>query len=82
MAISENLLKILACPETKAPVSLAPHSLVESLNQRITKGDLKNHAGKVVKDTMDSGLVRSDGKRLYPIIKDIPVMLIDEGIDL
>ena len=82
MAISENLLKILACPETKAPVSLAPHFLVESLNQRIKKGDLKNHAGKVVKDTMESALVRSDGKRLYPIIKDIPVMLIDEGIDL
>ena len=82
MAISEQLLKILACPETKTPVSLAPPALIDSLNQQIKSGSLKNHAGKVVSEVMDSGLLRSDGKRLYPIINDIPVMLIDDGIDL
>ena len=82
MAINEQLLKILACPETKAPVALAPSIMVENLNRQIKSGSLKNHSGKIVSEVMEAGLLRSDGKRLYPIVKNIPVMLINEGIDL
>ena len=80
--VNPELIEILACPETKQPVKLAESALVEKLNQLIERGELTNRAGKPVKEKMEAGLLREDGKYLYPIIEDIPVMLIDEGIPL
>ena len=82
MSIDPELLKILACPETKEPVSLAPEELVTKLNGLITEGGIKNRGGEEVTETMDAGLIREDGKFLYPIRDDIPVMLIDEAIEI
>lgn len=73
---------MLCCPETKADVSLADAPLIESLNRKVEAGQLKNRGGEIVKEKMDSGLVRADGKYLYPIREDIPIMLIDEAIPL
>jgi len=80
MAIDEELVKILACPETKEPVALATKDMVEKINALIKAGTLENVAGDKVKDAIDGGLLREDGKILYPVRNDIPVMLIDEGI--
>ncbi len=33
-------------------------------------------------DPIDEGLVREDAKILYPVREDIPIMLIDEAIEL
>ena len=82
MPISEELLKILACPETKQPLTLAPADLISSLNTRISQGQLSNRAGKSVTEPIDGGLVREDGQYLYPIRDDIPIMLIDEALAL
>lgn len=82
MAISKELLEILACPETKQSLCLADTSLVESLNARIRQGQVNNRGGEAVTESMDAGLVREDGQYLYPIRDDIPVMLIDESIAL
>ena len=80
--IDQDLLDILVCPDDKTPVTLADASLVASLNDRIKNGTLKNRAGQAVTEEMNGGLVRADGKYLYPIRDDIPVMLIDEAIPL
>lgn len=80
--IDPELLKIMCCPETHQPIALADASLIEKLNQQITAGQLKNRIGQPVKEKIDGGLVREDGKFLYPIRGDIPVMLIDEAIAL
>jgi uncharacterized protein YbaR (Trm112 family) len=80
--VSEELVEILACPETKQPVSLAEPAEIERLNQLVSQGKLVNRAGEKVEKPLDGGLVREDGKILYPIIEDIPVMLIEEGIPL
>ena len=45
-------------------------------------GTLTNRAGEPVRERLDGGLVRADGKVLYPIREDIPVMLVDEAIPL
>ena len=82
MNIDPELLKILACPETKEPVSLASDELVAKLNSLIEKGGVKNRGGDNVTETMDAGLLREDGRFLYPIRDDIPVMLIDEAIEI
>ena len=80
--LDKDLLAILCCPETKQDVTLADQSLVDGLNQRIEKGELKNKAGQAVSGKLDGGLIRTDKKILYPVREDIPVMLIEEGIPL
>lgn len=82
MALDQELLKILVCPETHLPVSLASPELVEQLNARIVAGTIKNRHGALVADKVDGALVRSDGKVLYPVREDIPIMLVDEAIEL
>lgn len=82
MAIDEALLKILVCPETKMPVSLADTNLVAKINATIQNGTAKSRNGQTVKTPIDAGLLRSDKAILYPIREDIPIMLVDEGIVL
>ena len=80
--IDQALLDILACPETKEEVHLAPDHVVEAVNGRISAGALVNRGGEKVTEPIDGGLVRADGAYLYPIREEIPIMLIDEAIPL
>ncbi len=80
--IDQQLLEILACPETKEPVHLAEADLIERINQAIAGGKLKNRGGEKMAEAIDGGLIRKDGKFLYPIRDEIPIMLIEEAIPL
>ena len=82
MAINKALLDILLCPDSKQSLTLAEPALLDTLNQRIRQGTLKNRVGTIVSDPIDGGLVREDRRYLYVIRDDIPVMLIDEAIPL
>ena len=80
--IDQDLLSILCCPETKQEVALADRALIDRLNARIERGELKNRSGQTVMDKLDAGLIRADRQVLYPVRDDIPVMLIEEAIPL
>lgn len=80
--IDSELLKILRCPETHQPVRVAEPALIEKLNRQIGSGGQQNRAGQTVKEKVDGGLVRNDGKFLYPIRQGVPVMLFEEAIPL
>ncbi len=80
--IDPELRKLLCCPETHQDLRDAELSLIDKLNQQIAGGTLKHRAGRLVTRNIDGGLIRTDGKFLYPIRQDIPVMLIDESIAL
>ena len=82
MPVSTELLEILVCPETKQPVALATAELLEELNQKIRKGELRNRSGETVEKELTEALVREDERVLYPVDDGIPVMLIDESIEL
>ena len=82
MALQPFLLEILVCPETKANLALAPSELVRQLNAAIEKGALLNRAGERVSPKVEAALVRQDQAVAYPVRDDIPVLLIDEQIDL
>ena len=78
--IHPQLLKTLVCPENHVPLQLADERLLGRLNQAIAAGSLKNRAGKTIEKPLHGGLVREDQAVLYPILDDIPVLLINEGI--
>ena len=80
--ITKELLEILCCPETHQPLRIADSAVVEKLNGEIAASQLKNRGGKPVSPKIEGGLIRQDGKYLYPIRSNIPVMLIDEAIPL
>lgn len=82
MTIDKDLLAILCCPDTKQALTTAETTLVNKLNEAVAHGGLMNKAKKPVSQQLDGGLVRADGKILYPIRENIPVMLIEEGIPL
>ena len=52
------------------------------MKARAEAGTLVNRAGQPVREKMEAGLLRADGKALYPIREDIPVMLVEEAIPL
>lgn len=80
--VDKELLNILCCPETKQDLELADQGLINKINQLIKKGELKNRAGELIKDPIDAGLIREDRKYLYPVREDIPILLIDEAINI
>ena len=81
-ALDKDLLAILACPETKEPVSLADAELVSRLNAAIESGALSSRDGNKIERSLDAALVRQDGKVAYAVRGGIPIMLIDESIQL
>jgi uncharacterized protein YbaR (Trm112 family) len=82
MPVSSELLEILVCPETKQPVALAGEDVLAQVNEKIAAGTLRNRGGDKVDKSIVEGLVREDGKVLYPVDDGIPVMLIEESIEL
>ncbi len=80
--VTPELLKILCCPETHQALRESTPELVNELNRQIASGTLKNRAGKTVTSKLSGGLVRTDGKYLYPIREKIPIMLVDEALPL
>lgn len=80
--IAPELLKILVCPETHQPVKKASSQRLEQLQARFQAGKLTNRKGEPVKEKFDGALVREDGAVAYLVIDSIPMMLIDEAIEL
>lgn len=80
--ISKELLDLLVCPKNRMPLTLADEELLARLNQAIAAGKVKNYSGQQVTESLAGALLRQDGNVLYPIIDDIPIMLVDEAIPL
>lgn len=82
MPIDPELLEILVCPETRQPLTVAGTELLERLNAAVANGSAVTRGGEAVPDPVTEGLLREDGRVLYPIRQDIPIMLIDESIEV
>jgi uncharacterized protein YbaR (Trm112 family) len=80
--MTPELLQMLRCPETQQALALAETALVERLNAEVITGELRNRAGQPVTVKLDAGLMRADGKVLYPIRRNVPVLLVNEAITL
>lgn len=82
MALDEDLLELMVCPDSREKLALADASMVAKLNARVEAGNLKNRAGNVVDKKLDAALVRDNGEYAYAVVDDIPNLIVDEGIPL
>ena len=73
--IDKQLLEILVCPETGEPLEI-----VGRLNELVETGTLVDRAGERVSEKIDGGLICRDGKYLYPVRENIPILLIENSI--
>ena len=82
MPIDAELIEILVCPETRQPVKLAPPETLAQINADIEAGRLRYRGGDPVEKPIEEGLLREDGRILYVIDDSIPIMLVDQSIEL
>jgi uncharacterized protein YbaR (Trm112 family) len=77
-----KLLAFLRCPEDHSDLKAADDTLIQQINSAIRAGLITNHAGQVLETAIDGGLIRARGDLLYPVVRDIPLLLRDEAISL
>ncbi|TLY52868.1 MAG: hypothetical protein E6K53_02825 [Gammaproteobacteria bacterium] len=78
--MDKRLLDILCCPVSKTPVKLMNRTQLDALNREIAQHMVKTTAGVEVQSALAAGLITTDGKLIYRIDDDIPVMLADEAV--
>ncbi|PYQ30557.1 MAG: hypothetical protein DMF56_07035 [Acidobacteria bacterium] len=77
MAVDQELLEILACPLCKEEVKLVP--LPEAKRGPIRDKFRDKFRGE--EPVVEEGLQCVKCRRVYPIVSDIPVMLVEEALD-
>lgn len=80
MAIDRRLLEILCCPVSRRPLRLLRTEQLQWLNSAIIAGNVQDVNGRAVNQAIGAGLITDDGKVVYRIEDDIPVLLPEEGI--
>lgn len=77
MAIDSELLEILACPLCKQEVKLV--SLADA--RRTTVRDKYREKFRGEEPVVEQGLQCVKCHRVYPVVSDIPVMLVEEAFE-
>ncbi|MCB1743065.1 MAG: Trm112 family protein [Gammaproteobacteria bacterium] len=80
MALDKKFLEILVCPVTKAPLKELSADRLATLNRLIAQGDIDYRDGTPVKEPLSAALITADGRTVYRIDDDIPILLEDSGI--
>lgn len=80
MSMDKKLLEILVCPTTKVPVKLLGKDRLDILNRIVETGEVRHADGSPVSAPLSAALITEDGRTLYPIDDDIPIMLEDQAI--
>ncbi|MEO6968260.1 MAG: hypothetical protein ABI132_07385 [Rhodanobacteraceae bacterium] len=78
--MDKRLLDILCDPVSKTPLRLLSAAELDALNRAIGSGAVDKVNGEKIAAPLAAGLITVDGKVIYRIDDDIPVMLADEGI--
>ena len=78
--MDKRLLDLLVCPVSKAPLRPLSAGELAALNRAIRAGEVATVAGAAVAAPLAAGLITRDGRVIYPVVDDIPVMLGDASI--
>lgn len=73
--MDKKLLEILVCPSTKVPVRLLSKDKLAILNNVIVSADVRREDGSRVGSQLSAALITEDGKTIYVIDDEIPIML-------
>lgn len=80
--IPQDLLDLLADPETHTPLRLAGEEELSRLQQAVREGRAKRRDGQVVRAELEGALLAQGGRVAYLIEDGIPNLLIDERLEL
>ena len=80
MPIDGKLLEILCCPVSKTPLIILSQEKLGKLNSEIAAGDALFIDGKKVTEALQEGLITENGKVIYSVQDNIPVLLEEQGI--
>jgi uncharacterized protein YbaR (Trm112 family) len=80
--IRTDFLEMLRCPESGARLKRGDADLIARANHAISAGRLRNRAGHSVTKPVDGLLVCEGDRVAYAIVDDIPILLVDEAIEL
>ena len=80
MPVDGKLLEILCCPVSKTPLLILSQEKLDKLNSAIAAGEALFVDGEQVTETLQEGLITEDGKVIYAVQDNIPVLLEEQGI--
>ena len=81
MTDQESIVEMLQCPVTSSPLSKASCSMIESINQQIGSGVIRDRSGNEVTVSLDAGFVNEDQSVLYPVRQGIIILSVDQAIE-
>jgi uncharacterized protein YbaR (Trm112 family) len=76
MAVDSELLEILVCPKSKGELEVV--ELPDEVRQRLVEKYREHFRDE--EPVVEQGLYSPDSGLVYPIVSDIPIMLIDEAL--
>ena len=76
MAIDPELLEILVCPKTKGELEVV--ELPEETRKKLIEKYREHFRDD--EPVVEQGLYSPDSQLVYPVVSDIPIMLIDEAL--
>jgi len=80
MPVDRKLLEILRCPVTKQPVSPLGKDKLASLNKAIHDQEVQYQDGSTINTPVEEALITENGRTIYRVDEDIPIMLEDQSI--
>ena len=80
MPVDGKLLEILCCPVSKTPLTVLAQKKLDKLNNAIANGEALYIDDEKVTESLQEGLITQDGKVIYAVADDIPVLLEEKGI--
>ena len=78
--MDKRLLDILVCPTTKLPLRLLDEKELAALNRAIADTEVTDAGGTRIGSGVAAGLITRDGRTIYRVEDDIPIMLADTAI--
>jgi uncharacterized protein YbaR (Trm112 family) len=76
MAVDPELLAILVCPQSRAPLEVVP--LPPPVAARLVERYREHFRDEA--PVVESGLYCAESGLVYPVVSDIPILLVDEAL--